>query len=132
MANWNLIDSTVYTRVKNYIKTKDKSLKDSNFTSEDASVSLARFPLVKIKVVSMAERGADLSGDSINAVDVTFQIDVLTNESQSKADTLMQYAMEGMKKLRFQVNSMPIASKEDDIYRSVMRCRRIVGSGDTL
>lgn len=131
MSAWNLIDSKVFTEVKDYVKSKQKNLTDANFTSDDISEDNAVFPTIKIKVMSMKETGGDIEGSTVNAVDVKFQVDVVA-KTPSQVDLIIQYALIAFKKMRFIISSMPISTHEGDIYRSMMRCERIVGSGDVL
>lgn len=132
MASWNLIDSRVISAIKTGLIAKHPKFTDDNFTSLDVQESTAVFPMIKIKVASMPERGMDFEGDTINAVDTTFQIDVMTNKSQDTANKIVEEIIPIMKRMRFQITSMPISSKEGDVFRSVIRCKRSVGSGDSI
>lgn len=131
MTDWamdldNIIYSIIRAKTQNTLKSKYPDVK---FTSEDLSDTPAKFPTIKIKAVSIVERGQDLINQDINAVDLTIQIDVFA-KSSTDANDVMSFILKEFKNLRFNVTSLPIATKEIDVYRSIMRVGRIVGSGD--
>lgn len=134
MADWSQdLDSTIFTMVKiNFPKTLKDKYPNIRFTSADIVGTPASFPTVKIKVTGMVERGQDLANTTINAVDTTVQVDVLTNTSQSDADRIIGEILSIFKAMRFNITAMPIASQEGDVFRSIMRCNRIIGNGDIL
>lgn len=134
MSDWSQdVDSMVFSLIKARFSTKLKTkYPNIRFTNQDSSGSSAKFPTVKIKLTTMNERGQDLENTSINAVDAIFQVDVMTNISQSEANEVMTELLSLFKALRFNISTIPILSKEGDIYRSTMRCRRIIGSNDLL
>lgn len=136
MANWVTdLDNVILAMVKNKFPSDKKTkygLTSTSFTSKDISPTEAKFPKIKIKIVGLKEVGMDLDNVTINAVDATVQVDVVTNVKQSDADAIMGEIMDVFKGMRFNIPTMPISTQEDDIFRSTMRVRRIIGSGDKL
>lgn len=128
------IDSTIFTLIKINMPEKIKSKYPSiKYTKEDSSSIEAKFPTVKIAVVGMTERGNDLENTSINAIDITFQIDVLSNKNRVETKEIIFAIVDILKMFHFNIRpSMPIPSKEGDIYRYTMRAQRIIGAGDIL
>lgn len=129
----DMLESQVYTRIKTQFPSKLKEkYKNITFTTEDKVDSLPRFPTVYIHEMPGMETGADLQGGTINAVWSSFQIEATTNTKQSDAKEVMDEVVKIMKKMRFQVISMPEFQNTDSIYRRVARFRRIIGAGDVL
>ena len=122
----DMLESQVITRIKTQFS---KKLKDRypnlKFTNSDRADTVPKFPTVYIHEMPGAETGADLQGDTINAVWSSFQIEVTTN-------TKMDEVVRIMKTMRFQVTSMPEFQNTDSVYRRVARFRRIIGADDVL
>lgn len=134
MANWTMdLENIILTLVKNKfpsdLKTK-YGLKSTSFTSKDISPTETSFPKVKVKITSMIEMGQDLDNKTINAVDATVQVDVVTNIKQGDANAIIGEVMEILKSMRFNIPTMPISMQEADLFRSTMRARRVIGNGD--
>ena len=134
MANWTMdLESTIFSIVK--AKARSKLMgkyPNINFTSVEKNTKAAEFPYVYIHLLPMVEQGHDLEGSTINAVLATVQVDVKTNVSQSDAKNVVYEVLNVLKEMRFSIIAMPEFTKDGDIYKSVMRGRRMIGSGDTL
>ena len=129
----DMLESQVYTRIKTQFPSKLKEkYKNINFTTENKVDALPRFPTVYIHEMPGMETGADLQGGTINAVWSSFQIEVTTNTKQSDAKEVMDEVMKIMKKMRFQVISMPEFQNTDSTYRRVARFRRMIADDDIL
>lgn len=128
MIEWKLLDNIILAKVKQVIATK---YENPNVISTDID-TFAIFPTIKVKIVAWGERGQDLSGLDINAVEPTVQVDVFTNKSASEAENITYLAINALKEMRFHISSMPIATKEGDVFRSTIRAKRVVGGGDIL
>ncbi len=133
MIDWENLETTVFSLVKAQVNSdllaKYPSL---NFTTEETTITDAKFPNVYMRAISMAEQGQDLRGESINAVLITFQADIITNTSRSDAKTVAYDVIDAFKSLRFEITSLPIFTKEDDVHRATIRARRMVGNGDSF
>lgn len=128
-----MLESQVYTRIKTQFPSKLKEkYKNINFTTENKVDALPRFPTVYIHEMPGMETGADLQGGTINAVWSSFQIEVTTNTKQSDTKEVMDEVVKIMKKMRFQVISMPEFQNTDSIYRRVARFRRMIADDDIL
>lgn len=136
---WNNdIPSIVFTKMK--ILTKDKlevrypnKYTNTNFTKQTASQTTAKLPTVSFQKLQGSETGSDLEGETINAIISNFQIDVITNTSQTDADNIADVVMESMKSMRYQVVGDLISDNSDrNTYRVVARYRRIIGYNDIL
>ena len=136
MADWtDRISSVVFTRIKNEfpssLKTKYK-MADSNFSTIGSSDTPAVFPFVYIQLLPSTEQGQDIEGNTINAGLFTFQIEVTDNQTQARAKDVMSEVKRIMKSMRFTVQCTPTLEDTKDTHRAIMRCNRIIGSGDIL
>ena len=127
------IQARVFSRIKNTfpknLKTKYPNI---SFTTSDRVADNPQFPTVYIHEMSSQELGRDLSGTTINAIRSTFQIEVYDNNSMDNVQTVMSSVIAIMKKMRYEVTSMPEFKNSTETYRSVTRFRRVIGSGETL
>lgn len=91
------------------------------------------FPTIYVHEMPGIEVGADLEGNSVNAVQETFQVDVITNTSQSQAKSIMAIVASAFKQMRFQITAMPeFKNDSEKKFRSVARFRRVIGANDRL
>lgn len=138
MADLNILQSTVFSRIRNEfpktIKVNNKTIQmtDDNFSTVGSSGTPAVFPFVYVKLLPGVEQGQDIEGTSINAGLFTFQIDVTDNQSQSRATKVMNEVVKIMKSMRFSVIAMPSFDDTKDTHRSTARFRRTIGASDIL
>lgn len=129
----DMLESQVDTRIKTQFSKKLKDrYQNLNFTTSDQSDTAPKFPTVYIHEMPGVETGADLQGNTINAVWSSFQIEVTTNTKMNEAKEVMDEVVRIMKTMRFQVTSMPEFQNTDSVYRRVARFRRIIGADDVL
>lgn len=92
-----------------------------------------QYPTIFIHELPSDEVGNDLDNTTINALLYTMQIEVYTNTSQSDARQISAYIGNAFKQLHFEVTSMPeFSANGQTYYCSIMRVRRVIGSGDIL
>ena len=136
MADWtDRISSVVFTRIKNEFSStikKNYKMKDENFSTVGSSDTPAVFPFVYIQLLPSTEQGQDIEGNTINAGLFTFQIEVTDNQTQSRAKDVMSEVKRIMKSMRFTVQPTPDIQDTKDTHRAIMRCNRLIGSGDIL
>ena len=136
MADWtDRISSVVFTRIKNEFSStikKNYKMKDENFSTVGSSDTPAVFPFVYIQLLPSSETGQDIEGNTINAGLFGFQVEVTDNQSQARAKDVMSEIKRIMKSMRFTVQPTPALEDTKDTHRAIMRCNRIIGSGDIL
>ena len=136
MADWtDRISSVVFTRIKNEFSStlkKKYKMTSSNFSTVGSSDTPAVFPFVYVQLLPSAEQGQDIEGNTINAGLFTFQIEVTDNQSQTRAKDVMSEVKRIMKSMRFTVQCTPTLEDTKDTHRAIMRCNRLIGSGDIL
>lgn len=106
--------------------------KDKNFSSVDSNNTNAVFPFVFIKLLPSVENGRDLEGNSINGGLFSFQITVTDNKNQTNTRKVMTEIVRIMKRMCFEVISIPIYEDSKDIHTCTARFRRAIDEGDIL
>ena len=134
MSSWvMLMPSKILGRVKNEFSSKIKTkygMTASNF-SDEVEDTPPVFPFVYVHMLAPSELGKTLDGESINGGRFTFQIEVYDNAKKSNALEVMGEVLRIMKRMRFEVVSMPEHFKTDT-HRYVARFRRVIGASDIL
>lgn len=127
------ISSIVFTMVKVHFSSTIKAkYPDLYFTNSDKTQTTSRFPTIYIHEIGSIEQGQNLNNTEINAVLSTFQVDVIDNQSQTRANEIMDEVLRIMKVMRFSIIAMPEFQNTDSDYRSIARFRRMIGAGDKL
>jgi hypothetical protein len=127
------ITNIVLTRVKAIVGKKlNTKYPDIDFTTSASSSTTPKFPTVYIKRMQGAERGQDLDGSTVNAMLVTFQVEITDNISETRAQEVSDDVCAVMKSMRFQILGDPVTDSQGNIHRNIARYQRIVGYGDTL
>ena len=102
------------------------------FGMEAQSNTDAEFPYFYFHELPSAEYGGDLQNDAIHAVLENIEVQVSANTSRQDAKLLSSYAMLALKEMRFEVYLSSDLGQSGNVYRSVIRCRRMIGSEDSL
>ena len=127
------ITNIVLTRVKAIVGKKlNTKYPDIDFTTSASSSTTPKFPTVYIKRMQGAERGQDLDGSTVNAMLVTFQVEIADNISETRAQEVADNVCAVMKSMRFQILGEPVTDSRGNIHRNIARYQRVVGYGDTL
>lgn len=127
------IETIVFSRIKAKATSKLKTkYPDISFTTSDKVSKNPKFPNVYVHLMGPQEIGQDLEGNTINGVLATFQIDVTDNRNQTTTKEVMDAVVGVVKEMRFSIIAMPEFNNTNSAYRSVMRCRRTIGSLDVL
>lgn len=128
------ITNAVLTRVKAVVGKKlSTRYPDINFTTASNSSTETVFPTVYIRRMQGTERGQSLDGAEVNAMLVNFQIEVIDNISDTRAQEVADEVCSVMKSMRFQIIGEPFPNNtQNGIHRNVARYQRIIGYDDTL
>lgn len=132
-AEWVMqLTPMIFTRIKNDVSKKYKNLKNENFSSTGTGKTTPVFPFVYFQTLPSLEKGQDLEANYINSVLYAFQIEVTDNKSQSNANGIMAEIIKTMKRMSFEVTSMPLFENTESAYRCVARFRRQIDQNDIL
>lgn len=133
MNEWILdLGDVIYDNIEEYV-TNDLGNKYKNlfFTSSDINSNNPDFPAVVIKELPSTEMGVTLVNDGINAVMYGVQVEVVTNKSQGDAKRVMKSVINILKQMQFTIHEMP-RFYNDDLYRLIIRARRVIGGNDIV
>lgn len=122
----------IFNNIEEYV-TEDigSRFEDLFFTSSDINEDEPSFPAVLIKELPSSERGMTLDNDGINAVLYSTQIEVYSNKSQGDCKRVMKSIVEILKQMQFTIYDMP-SFDNTDVYRMVIRARRMIGGNDII
>lgn len=128
------LESKIFTIMKTRIVRNLRSKYPDIFcTSSGRTDSDPVFPTVYIHELPGMEQGMDIENSGINAVLETIQVDVTTNQSMKDCTHVMTEVITQLKLLHFNVSALPTYLVENEnIYRGIVRARRLIGSDDTL
>lgn len=129
-SDFELLESEIKAAVMSAFTEDERD--NINFTTDDEERDEATFPTVRIDTISLSEIGSDLKGETINAVDVGIQIDVITNVSQQSARKLAWQILKRLKVSRFRIIGLPLYLKQGDVFRYTLRASRKIGNGNSI
>lgn len=128
------IQTTIYSRINAICTAKLKSkYPDITVTMDSHKTTSAKYPSVYVHFLQPAEVGKDLDGQSVNAIYLTCQIEVVVTQSQGMtvAKEVSGLILDIMKEMRFNA-TMPEFQDTDSAYRTVSRYARTIGNKETL
>lgn len=134
-ANLKIIDSMIYTQMKNHVMEeygKKYSLTSDNFSATDETNSKAVFPFVYFTRIDAVQDSKDLERDKLNGGLYLYLIKVFDNVSQTRVKEIMDSAMDIMFSMAFESPRMSLPSKNDTIYQQQTRFQRNIDEGDTI
>lgn len=130
MSNWySQIQSKIFTQVSYMLKKTYPSLK---CTTKNESETPAEFPTLYLHELQPVEIGNDLTNETVNAIRCTIEIRVWTNTTEEQCTEILDSAVIEMKRFNFNISALPLVKTTDKISLGVIRCSRIIGSGDTI
>lgn len=130
------IPSIVFTRIKTEFSSKIKekySITGKNFSTVGSNDTPPVFPFIYLQSIEPTETGADLEGININGGIFSFQVDVIDNQSQTRAKEVMTEILRIMKKMGFKCSPMPsFDNSSKNVFRMVVRFRKNIDENDIL
>jgi len=130
---YSKIESTVISQVEYMLKARANApYPNLNITSKNQETIPASFPTMYIHELDPIERGQDLNNVTVNAILHTMEIQVWTNEGQSKCKSILTAAITELKRMRYNIIMFPTVKTNEGIAWGVFRARRTIGAGDKL
>lgn len=101
-------------------------------TTSNEDIRERRFPCVYLRLVEQSETGNDLDNVTVNAVIVSFRVQVYS-KTAAECREITNHAVLQLKKMRFDVTLMPTFAAERDksVFFSDARFSRVIGGGDS-
>lgn len=108
-------------------------VKSINFTQEEPTItSSTKFPTLYFHILPMSEIGTTTERDKVEAVPVTFQVDIFT-KGKEQANRILAGVDEKMREIGFIGNQSPnFSTVSSTVSRCIGRFTRSVGSDDKL
>ena len=114
-----------------YNKKFKKKYKDLYITQDEEQDGTAIFPTVLVKQIDFREVGRDISGNTINGIDQTFQVTISYKGDRENLKELSNYAVMFFKSKKFGVSNV-FYNISNKIRTATFRASRVVGANDTL
>lgn len=133
MEWWEQVEPKVFNttkvRLQNAIGT---AFPDIYYTTQIQTLSESQFPCVYMHLMDSYEIGGDTEGLTINGMEATFQCEAYVNTTQDDCVTIMSAMLTQLKKMRFSISGFPVYTSNGNVFRGVIRARRIIGANDNL
>lgn len=124
------LESKLFTRIKYELAKEYPNL---NCTTASASDTPVKFPTLYFHELQPIEAGADLEGNTVNAVMETIEMQVFSKKSEKECKDIMVSALSIMKDMSFQIAMFPSPqTRNDKVSFAITRCRRLIGQSDIL
>lgn len=128
--------TTIYSRVNGILLSKLKRKYPTLIVTQDnATPTKTQLPSIYIYFIGAYERGQTLDGTTINAVNMTAEVHVKTQNDNGAIDNndIAWEVVDAFKTFGFTAEMPPMAtSNYDGVYESVSRFSRIIGQGDLI
>lgn len=137
MSNTWVLDrqTTIYSRIKAITTSKlKKKYPNINITQDSRVLTNPQFPNVYIKFLQPMESGKDIEGKSINAVNMTVEIDVTVTQTMGMnvANEVSWIVVDILKEMGFDAQMPYFDAPSTEIYRTIARYSRVIGYNDIL
>ena len=133
MEWWENIEPKVFSVTKaRLISAIGPTFPNIYYTSQIQTLTESQFPCVYIHMVDSYEVGEDTERTTINGLNTTFQAEAYVNTTQADCVTIMSAMMTQLKKMRFSVTGFPVYTSNGNVFRGVIRVRRLIGANDTF
>lgn len=128
------IESTIYTILQwKLVSKEDAPFPYLNCTTSSENESLegvSDFPALYVHLLPPLEVGQDLTNESVNAINATFEMQVYSNKSETQCTKIMNAVIKQMKALHFNISMFPDPQSSEKKYFAIARFNRIIAGGD--
>lgn len=137
-----MVDETWYDKIESYILTILKyelvqkllapypKLTCTTSNQEESLDLVNDFPTMYVHMLPPYEVGRDLTNDTVNGINCTFELTVYSDKSEKECRQIITAGIQQMKKLHFNVETFPDPRTSDKKYIAIARLNRVIASGD--
>ena len=137
-----MVDEAWYDKIESYILTILKyelvqkllapfpKLTCTTSNQEESLDLVGDFPTMYVHMLPPYEVGRDLTNDTVNGINCTFELTVYSDKSEKECRQIITAGIQQMKKLHFNVETFPDPRTSDKKYIAITRLNRIIASGD--
>ena len=137
-----MVDETWYDKIESYILTILKyelvqkllapypKLTCTTSNQEESLDLVGNFPTMYVHMLPPYEVGRDLTNDTVNGINCTFELTVYSDKSEKECRQIITAGIQQMKKLHFNVETFPDPRTSDKKYIAIARLNRVIASGD--
>lgn len=128
----DLINEQILTRITEYVMANIEGLEETNFSKTSKEETPTILPFVNVKRITGYEVATTLEADRVNGALMTFQVKVISNESEFEAKTIMDEVGKAFKSMGFRATSLPLDNDVDNLHIKIARWQRELDEGDML
>ena len=128
----DLINEQILTRITEYVMANIEGLDETNFSKTSKEETPTILPFVNVKRITGYEVATTLEADRVNGALMTFQVKVISNESEFEAKTIMDEVGKAFKSMGFRATSLPLDNDVDNLHIKIARWQRELDEGDML
>jgi hypothetical protein len=103
---------------------------DGMFVTQSSNPIPSSFPCVEFQELSGIDRTNTLNREDVSAVLYTMQVKVYSEKDEATARSITEEICDQMKRLQFNMVSMPVPVQIDNLYCYNIRFRRLIAAGD--
>ena len=131
---FSTIESTILTTLKYNLTQKllapYPNLKCTTSSQVESMDNVKDFPTLYVHMLPPLEVGQDLTNETVNAINCTFEVEAFSDKSETECSNIIISAIKIMKSLKFNINMFPDPQSADKRYFALMRCNRVIGNAD--
>lgn len=137
-----MVDEIWYSKIESYILTILKyelvqkllapfpNLTCTTSNQEESLEFVGDFPTMYVHMLPPYEEGRDLTNETVNGINCTFELVVYSDKSEKECRNIITAGIQQMKKLHFNVETFPDPRTSDKKYIAIARLNRVIASGD--
>lgn len=137
-----MVSETWYSKIESYILTTLRyelteknsapypNLKCTTSNQAESLENVSDFPTMYIHMLPPLEIGEDLTNETVNAINCTFELQVFSDKSENECRNIITAGIQQMKKMHFNVEMFPDPRTIDKKYIAITRVNRVIASGD--
>ena len=128
----DLINEQILTRITEYVMANISGLAETNFSKTAKEETPTILPFINVRRITGYEVANTLEADKVNGALMTFQVKVISNESEREAKIIMDEVTKAFKTMGFIATSLSLDNDLDNLHIKISRWQRELDEGDVL